>query len=246
MEARETKDLVTQTYRSLYQAGTSPTLPVLGGKDMARTLGYPESVLHDVADGLWRRFFPCGNPLPCLQVLPGQRVLNAGSGVGLDAFFLMRMQAFSGTVVNLDISHEALAFGFQAQPMLWNGLGHLFWVQADAERLPFSAHSFDWVVMNGAFNLFPCKDTLVRELARVIVPQGGLVVADLARTGPLPHECIQEEAGWAWCLNGAETPERIVHLLESAGFGEVQFREWVCELEPFWRTVFTARKGSSP
>jgi SAM-dependent methyltransferase len=234
---------VIQTYRRLYRAGASPSLPVLGGRAMARSLGYPEDVLRAVDDALWNRFFPCGNPLPYLDVRPGQRILNLGSGVGLDAFFMRQTLSSAATVVNLDIAYEALAAGLRAFGKQPGEAGGVHWVQADGEILPFTEKCFHWIVLNGVFNVFPEKERIVRELARVAAPCGRLVVADLVRNGPLPDECRNEPEGWVWCLNGSETCEEIVRLMEGAGFLDVRFHERICEAEPFWRSVFTARRG---
>jgi len=50
--------------------------------------------------------------------------------------------------------------------------------ESDAERLPIRDGEIDVVIVNGIFNLNPARDTIFRELARVIKPAGTLFAAE--------------------------------------------------------------------
>ncbi len=237
------KTFVVQMYRRIYREGASSSLPIRQGRSLASALGYSREIAGIIPENLWDRFLPCGNPLPYLNIQPGHRVLNLGSGVGVDSIFLAVQRPLPFEIVNLDISREALQAGRRGAEMDHNRLfRRISWVQGDAEDLPFRTANFHWVLMNGVFNLFPEKRRLLREVARVLKTGGTLVAADLIRIGPSPSETMDEPAGWAWCLNGAEDESSIKNMFTDTGFVNIRFFAKVHEAACYWRAVFTAQK----
>lgn len=73
-------------------------------------------------------------------------------------------------------------------------------VQADASRLPFHDGSFDGVVMTFAFSAIPDEIATMRELARVLQPNGVLVLVDacVPDNGNLSARML----AWLWTLFG--------------------------------------------
>ena len=53
----------------------------------------------------------------------------------------------------------------------------LAWVRGNALGLPFAGERFDAVVSTEAFHWFPDPDRALRELFRVLVPKGRLMIA---------------------------------------------------------------------
>ncbi|ROR03041.1 methyltransferase domain-containing protein [Desulfosoma caldarium] len=244
------KNYIRDAYRRLYSNGTSRDLPIVQGKDLACALGYDPCLTRLVPEALWARFFPCGNPVPWIA-FEGQRapkILNLGSGVGLDAFFVVLGMAMrDGTVVNVDIAHEALTCGkslMEAALAAHGPRAHIFWVQADADAIPFSDAVFDLVLMNGVFNLFECKDLLLKEVFRVLKNRGTLLLADLVRTGPLPQEWGSAMEGWLWCVNGSMEEQELFDILHTTGFAGAEILRKDCEVDPLWRAIVRARKIS--
>ncbi|MEJ5347206.1 MAG: methyltransferase domain-containing protein [Desulfosoma sp.] len=248
---RNTKGYVQQAYRRLYQEGVDPDLPIVQGKDLACHLGYDLRLVHRFPYALWARFFPCGHLLPWISVkhLEGSKILNLGSGVGMDTFFLAFGRAGDGSfLVNVDVVEEALvqgkAFMDCEQALHGPGKASIFWVRADAEAVPFGNEVFDVVLMNGVFNLFEQKDVLLQEVFRVLKRSGNFLMADLVRTGPLPAQWGSTPEGWLWCVNGALDEQELSRMLQNAGLVDVQILSKDCELEPLWREIIRARKPS--
>lgn len=246
------KSYVRDAYEKLYTDGVRRDLPIVQGKDLAWALGYDPHLTRLVPEALWARFFPCGHPVPWMTIegLKEPKILNLGSGVGLDAFFVaLGKRLRDGAVVNVDIAYEALKQGkvFMDVAKAAHGVkAHIFWVQADADALPFSDAEFEFVVMNGVFNLFERKDLLLQEVFRVLKNHGTFLLADLIRMGPLPSEWGAAKEAWLWCVNGSLAEQELFGVLHTTGFQQVEVLRKDCEVEPLWREIIRARKSKPP
>jgi SAM-dependent methyltransferase len=235
------KNHVCRYYELLFEAGRRHHLPVETGRSLALALDYPGELLHFVPEGYWDHFHPCDNPLPFLQTRTGDFVLNLGCGVGLDSFALALQGRSQVRIISLDVVFVALkkAALLSSSSGLQESL--LSWICGDAEELPFQEERFDWVLMNGVFNLFSKKDLLLEEIRRIMKPSGSLVIADLCCENPLPDYFSDNEDAWAWCMSGAFTEEAVPALLEKVGF-DVEMNLRREEKDMFYRMIFLARK----
>jgi SAM-dependent methyltransferase len=103
-----------------------------------------------------------------LEPLAGTAFLDLGSGVGWAAR-LANERGRVGVAVGVDFAFRALRLGADSIP----GVAR---VQGDGTRLPFRDGSFDRVLSFGSIEHFPDVAAGVRELARVMTPQGRAVV----------------------------------------------------------------------
>src|SRR6266568_4907915 len=98
------------------------------------------------------------------------------------------------------------------------GLGQIVSFQlGDAERLPFSAGTFDAIVCECAFCTFPRKPIAAREFYRVLKPNGQVGLSDLTRTvEKIP--ALDGLLSWIACIGDALPVERYTTIFEEAGF----------------------------
>jgi SAM-dependent methyltransferase len=236
------KKYVQNYYEQLYQDKKGGKVFQSGGKSLAVELGYPAGLIDSLPDEIWEYFLPCGNVLPFLHPKPGERVLNLGCGAGIDSIALKLSLGAELTVVNLDASMSALrkVRGLAERPFP----GFEFEsVCADGEGLPFGPGSFEWVILNGVFNLFPEKNELITELQRVLKPGGVAAGADLCRRGVLPDYFASEPDAWAWCMSGAMSLDELNTAFEACGFTKLHFISENMD-ECFDRAVFAFRKSA--
>ncbi|WP_177193581.1 methyltransferase domain-containing protein [Thermodesulforhabdus norvegica] len=241
-------------YRELYRGKINPTVKVCSGSVLARRLGYSLELLDWLTDHdfPWDYIHPCGNPVRKGLFEPGDFVLNLGCGIGLDACALMfeateELKAEVGyVVVNVDVVSEVLerACRWVASLRELPDDFTLLWVCADALKLPFTHETFDVVLMNGVFNVFPDKKLLLEELRRVIKKGGRLVIADIFVSTSLPDYVKTEPDAWAWCIAGALTEEEFFELLRSSGFGPCRGLDKEAIDDAFYRGVFAAERVS--
>lgn len=92
---------------------------------------------------------------------------------------------------------------------------------ADAERLPFGDASFDAVLVQCALCTFPDKDAAMAEMARVLKPDGSLLVADVTLDRvDVPPE-LQSAFAAAACLADAGPMVAYETLASDAGLSLV-------------------------
>jgi SAM-dependent methyltransferase len=234
------KKHIRQFYERLYLGGSGGAR-ALGGKPLAVELGYPAGLIDLLPGDLWEDFFPCGNILPCLHPKGGDRVLNLGCGAGIDSLLLRLTSEVELRVVNLDTALAAVVKARRAASGLPWERG-LEFVCADGGSLPFVASCFEWVILNGVFNLFPEKGELIEELDRVLKPGGVVAGADLCRKVILPGYFADVPDAWAWCMNGAVSREELIEVFEARGFSTLDTTAENMD-EFFDRTVFSFRKS---
>ena len=145
------------------------------------------------------------------EVQPGERVLDAGAGIGGPARFLATR--YGAQVTALDATDRFC----RAAELLTRGAGLTNQVQivcGDALALPFPDHSFDVAWTQALIQNISDKEQLIAELARVLRPGGRLAMFEVLAGpgGPLEFPVPwgnQEEHSWL------ATPEALRELLDS-------------------------------
>jgi SAM-dependent methyltransferase len=104
------------------------------------------------------------------RLRPGQRVLDVACGTGVLTCTVAERVGQTGAVVGLDINPEMLAVA-RRKPLA------IEWVDGRAEALPFPDASFDAVVSQFGMMFFADRIAALREMRRVLRPDGSLAVA---------------------------------------------------------------------
>jgi arsenite methyltransferase len=155
------------------------------GRAWAEDLGYPDE-LANVPESAAESFAGVANPWTMGRLMPGERVLDLGSGAGTDSLIAAQMVGEQGHVTGIDMTQEMLAKARAAAAEM--GATNVEFVEGEAERLPFPDASFDVVISNGVIDLIPDKDAVFTELFRVLAPGGRIQVADVTIQNPVSAE----------------------------------------------------------
>jgi SAM-dependent methyltransferase len=147
------------------------------GPASAKKLGYDPQEIDALPITATESFCGVGNPLGLGDVLPGQAVLDLGSGAGMDSLLAARRVGPTGRVVGVDLCREMVEKARSNAEML--GLHNVEFVEAGIEKLPLPDGSVDVMISNGVFNLCPDKPKVLAEAFRVLRPGGRFQMADI-------------------------------------------------------------------
>ena len=192
---------------------------------------YPVEVVTSMPDGVVS--FGCGNPVALASMRPGERVLDLGSGAGLDCLLAVRQVGAGGSVVGVDFTPEMIERAKANALKL--GLSNVSFRLGDIEALPLEDSSFDVVVSNCVINLAPDKDAVFREAFRVLAPSGRLMVSDILLTRPTTEAEDADLALRAGCVAGSLPAGEYLGKVRDAGFVNVRLDvEHATEDGTFW------------
>jgi SAM-dependent methyltransferase len=162
----------------------------------------------------------CGAPVARLAPLPGETILDLGSGPGLDALLAARKVGPTGRVIGVDMTPAMI--GRARATAVEAGLGWVEFRQGRLESLPVDDATIDAVTSNCVINLVPDKAAVFHEVARVLRPGGRMVVSDIVLDGALPDVVARDLLAWAGCIAGAAPRASYFAMLEDAGLRDVR------------------------
>jgi arsenite methyltransferase len=181
---------------------------------LARSAGYAPAELEALPAGAVEGSFGCGNPLALAEVLPGDVVLDLGSGAGLDCLLAAARVGPTGRVIGLDMTPEMLERArIHAREA---GVANVEFRQGEMERMPVEDASIDWVISNCVICLSPDKDAVFREVARVLKPGGQVSVSDIVAE-TLPEPLRRDPGLWSACVGGAIPEAEYLRRMTAAG-----------------------------
>jgi ubiquinone/menaquinone biosynthesis C-methylase UbiE len=185
------------------------------GRSLAQRLGYPREVLDRIPVGAVESFAGVGYFFDLAELRDGERVIDLGSGSGLDVFFAAAQVGAAGHVAGVDFTVEQLDKARRLAAK--GGFGQVDFREGRIERLPADDESFDCVISNGVINLSPDKDLVFAEAARVLRPGGRVAIADIVSEHQLKESIVCDADLWAACIGGAAQEDAYREAIESAG-----------------------------
>jgi arsenite methyltransferase len=162
----------------------------------------------------------CGNPTALAQLHAGERVLDLGSGGGIDVLLSARRVGPTGFAYGLDMTDEMLELAEKNR--LEAGVENVRFLKGIIEAIPLPDNSVDVVISNCVINLSADKAQVLREAYRVLAPGGQFAVSDIVVQGELPPALRANMESWAGCIAGALPEDTYRSLLQEAGFEDIR------------------------
>ncbi len=162
----------------------------------------------------------CGNPTALAELSPGERVLDLGSGGGIDVLLSARRVGPSGFAYGLDMTDAMLELAERNRAEA--GVENVRFLRGIIENIPLPPESVDVVISNCVINLSADKGQVLREAFRVLAPGGRFAVSDIVFQGRIPPVLRADLESWAGCIAGALEEETYRALLATAGFTNVE------------------------
>jgi ubiquinone/menaquinone biosynthesis C-methylase UbiE len=158
----------------------------------------------------------------------GERVLDVACGTGVVTRLAAEQAGPNGAVAGLDINPAMLAV---ARSVPSSGAA-IEWHEASAESLPLADGSFDVVLSSLGLQFVPDKASALREMRRVLVPDGRLAIATVGPTSQpfaileqaLARHVKPEAATFMRVVFSLHEPQELTKLTSGAGFREIEVR----------------------
>jgi arsenite methyltransferase len=163
----------------------------------------------------------CGNPTALAELKPGERVLDLGSGGGIDVLLSARRVGPTGFAYGLDMTDAMLELAERNR--VEANVENVRFLKGVIEVIPLADNAIDVVISNCVINLSADKGQVLREAYRVLSPGGRFAVSDVVFLGHFPPTLRSDLEAWAGCISGALEEETYWQLLAVAGFINIEF-----------------------
>ncbi len=162
----------------------------------------------------------CGDPVTIASLLPGETVLDLGSGGGIDCFLAARQVGESGYVIGVDMTPDMLMKANANKVKM--SAHNVEFRRGQIEALPVTDNSVDVVMSNCVINLSPDKSAVFHEAFRVLKPGGRVSISDIVTEGGFGPELRADAAKWAECVTGAIDVDAYTGMIRDAGFVNIR------------------------
>ena len=158
----------------------------------------------------------CGNPIAVADLHEGERVLDLGSGGGIDVLLSARRVGPSGFAYGVDMTDEMLALARANAAKA--GARNVQFLKGEIEDLPLPGASVDVVISNCVINLSTDKPTVLAEMFRVLVPGGRIGITDVVAEDHMSPAERAAAGSYVGCIAGALSRAEYLDGLAAAGF----------------------------
>ncbi|MFD9903560.1 arsenite methyltransferase [Streptomyces sp. NPDC059063] len=162
----------------------------------------------------------CGNPTAVADLREGERVLDLGSGGGIDVLLSARRVGPTGKAYGLDMTEEMLALALANQRKA--GAANVEFLKGTIEAVPLPANTIDVVISNCVINLSTDKPAVFAEMFRVLAPGGRIGVSDVVADDTLAPARRAERGDYVGCIAGALSFAEYREGLAAAGFTDIE------------------------
>jgi len=165
----------------------------------------------------------CGNPTAVAALRPGERVLDLGSGGGIDVLLSARRVGETGFAYGVDMTDEMLDLA--RANAVKAGAANVEFLKGTIEDVPLADGSVDVVISNCVINLSVDKPRVLAEIHRVLTPGGRIGISDVVAEDHLTADDRAERGSYVGCIAGALSRGEYLDGLAAAGFvdAEVEF-----------------------
>lgn len=175
--------------------------------------------------------YGCGSTVNPRDLVNNPTILYVGIGGGMEVFQFAYFSRKKHGVIGVDVVDEMID---ACKTNLKEAEKSNDWFKAefvdirkgDALNLPIEDSTIDIAAQNCLFNIFDKEDLkkALREMYRVLKPNGRLVLSDPVTENPMPDSLKNDERLRALCLSGSLPLNEYITMMTDAGFGTIEIR----------------------
>ena len=233
-------DMVRERYAAAARRPTTGTGACCGPDDGIGAGLYSALERNDLPDAAVLASLGCGNPTAVAELREGERVLDLGSGGGIDVLLSARRIGPSGRAFGLDMTDEMLALAQRNAAEA--GATNVEFLRGQIEAIPLPAESIDVVISNCVVNLAADKRAVFREIARVLRPGGRIGISDIVADDTLTPDQRAERGSFVGCIAGALSFSEFEAGLRDAGLADVSLTSTHVVADGMHSVIARARK----
>lgn len=212
-----------------------------GQADQAIAL-YTEMEKSELPDAAVLASLGCGNPVAVAELHEGERVLDLGSGGGIDVLLSARRVGPTGRAFGVDMTDEML--DLSRRNAAEAGVANVEFLKGMIEAIPLPAASVDVVISNCVINLAADKSAVFREVERVLAPGGRVGVSDIVADDSLTPAQRAQQGSYAGCIAGALSISEYESGLRDAGLVDVSITPTHAVVPGMYSAIVRATKPS--
>ncbi|MBQ0927051.1 arsenite methyltransferase [Saccharopolyspora endophytica] len=186
----------------------------------------------------------CGNPTAVAELGEGERVLDLGSGGGIDVLLSARRVGPTGKAYGLDMTEEMLALALSNTEKA--GATNVEFLKGTIENIPLPANTIDVVISNCVINLSVDKPAVFAETFRVLTPGGRIGITDVVAEDHLSSQERADRGSYVGCIAGSLTFAEYREQLRAAGFTDVEITSTHQVADLMHSAIIRATKPAMP
>jgi arsenite methyltransferase len=164
----------------------------------------------------------CGNPTAVADLREGERVLDLGSGGGIDVLLSARRVGPTGYAYGVDMTDEMLELA--RANAVRAGATNVEFLKGTIEDVPLPDGSVDVVISNCVINLSVDKPAVIAEMFRVLTSGGRIGISDVVAEDRLSPAERAERGSYVGCIAGALSRSEYLDGLSAVGFVDATVR----------------------
>ncbi len=161
----------------------------------------------------------CGKAMDYSQPVPGEVVVDIGSGRGNDVLKMAIEVGEAGFAYGIDISAGMIEKSRKMAKKM--ALTNTEFIHTSLDDLKLPDNTADLVISNCTINHAPDKIKVWQEIYRILKNNGRFVVSDIYSSESIPEEYANNPISVAECWAGAVTKKEYLNTLEKTGFKEI-------------------------
>lgn len=163
---------------------------------------------------------------------PKKRVLDVACGTGIVARKAAGFVGPNGRIAGVDLNERMLRVAGRCAGQ--EGVTAIEWYHSDVSSMPFASGEFDTVLCQQGLQFFPDKEAALREMKRVLAPQGRLALNVWGRPEKCPHVIVICDVFTEYfgvdsttifkVASSLSNPRVLQNLVHDAGFSNIHIR----------------------